>query len=109
MKIQTHNARKSDPASSHMAAERVRRSPHRQTQIDILVNFVRENPGLTSREIAVALQNPGIDRYAAARRLADANGLLVKQGPMRRCTACKSMPWCVTWYPIEHSGVASGR
>lgn len=108
MRVQTPSARSSDPASSHAAGEAITRSGVRQTHIDLIVDFVHRHPGLTSKEIALALQHPGIDRYEAARRLNDAKGLTLKQGPVRNCTACKAMRLCVTWWPIGARAVVHG-
>lgn len=106
MRVQTQNARRSDPSSSHAAGEAITRSGVRQRHIDVIVDFVRRHPGLTSKEIAVALKHPGIDRHEAARRLNDAKGLTVRQGASRSCTACNAMRRCVTWWPM--TGVAHG-
>lgn len=107
MRIETHNARAMDPESSHRASEAITKSSKRQRHINLLVDFVTKHPGMTSAEIAVALQHPDIDRHESARRLADAKGLLLKQGPARRCTACKGMALCVTWYPADREGVSN--
>ena len=102
MEIRTHNARTTDPESSHLASEQVTRSGRRQQRIATLVTFVRKHPGLTSREISLALNQPDLDRVEVARRLADAKGVQLKQGPLRSCTACSGMTRCKTWWPIEY-------
>jgi hypothetical protein len=111
MRIETPAARSTDPVTSHLAAEAITKSGERQRQIDIIAAFVRENPGLTSKEIAVAMDREGIDRYTTGRRLPDAEGIYVKRGAARRCTASKGMPLCITWWPLKRKyrkGVAHG-
>ena len=50
----------------------------------------------------MALNQSDMDRHEVARRLADTKGTMLKQGPMRPCTACKNMVPCKTWWPIEY-------
>ena len=100
MRIETPNSRATDPESSHLAGEAITRSGRRASNMKKIVSFVKSNPGLTSKEIAVAMDDDFIDRYEVSRRLADASGVSVKKGPARNCTACTGMKLCVTWYPM---------
>lgn len=110
MRIKTPAARSTDPSSSHEAAEQMEKSGRRQRNIDLVVDFVKTHPGLTSKEIAVAMGNPDIDRYEVARRLADAKGVSLRRGETRPYTACRNMKPCVTWWPIGkiNLGVVNG-
>jgi predicted ArsR family transcriptional regulator len=72
-------ARNTDPMTSHKAAHFVTRSGIRKSQKDLVLDFVRHNPLLTSKEIAKGLD---LCPFAVARRLPDleSDGLVVKAG-----------------------------
>lgn len=70
-------ARRSDPATSHIAAARMRESGAAGRQAQAVLAAVRQWPGSTAVEIA---QLAGIDRYAVSRRLPE----LAKAGSVRR-------------------------
>lgn len=92
-------ARKTDPLSSHEAAERVTASGKRQKQADVFLAVVQNHPGLTSAEIAKVA---GYDRYAPARRLPELQRLgLITQGLQRACSADPRHGIAVTWWPKE--------
>ncbi len=57
-------ARASDPSSSHIAAEKLRRSGAQARQVQLVADAVKRHPGLTSRELAVACE---IDRHLLGR------------------------------------------
>lgn len=59
-------ARATDPASSHLAADRLERSGRGRTHREALYVAVCEHPGMTSRELAAIT---GLERHEAARRL----------------------------------------
>jgi CRP-like cAMP-binding protein len=88
-------ARRSDPVTSHLAAEQITASGARSKQAAACLAAVRMNPGSTSAELAVAA---GIDRYTAARRLPElrARGE-VSNGPARLCrvTGRAALTWVV--------------
>lgn len=87
-------ARKSDPRSSHEAAEAVTASGARAGQQDLTAKAVERYPGLTSLELS---KRSRIDRYTLARRLSECEeARMVKRGPSRRCTV--SGRTAVTWW-----------
>lgn len=89
-------ARKSDPATSHLAAASVEASGHAETHRQLCLRVVSAQAGLTSAEIAV---KAGLDRHEAARRLADLErGGEVRKGTVKLCSVCGSK--CVTWWRI---------
>lgn len=61
-------SRRTDPASSRAAAERHAASGRLDSDRARVLQAVRETPGLTSKQLAA---RHGLDRYMAARRLAD--------------------------------------
>jgi len=76
-------ARKSDPITSVMAAERVERSGSAKTNREKVLAFVKTNPGHTSAKIAQAV---GFDRHEGGRRVSDLiRAKLVKYGERRIC------------------------
>lgn len=86
-------SRADDPASSREAAEQMNDSGAASHQLQKAVNAVRRHPGLTSAELADAV---GMDRYAMARRLPDAERVgKVVRGRFRICrvTGRKSLTW----------------
>lgn len=88
-------ARRTDPESSHLAAERITRSGRRASQQDHAHAAVESFPGLTSAELA---QETGIDRYELARRLPEcAFAGRIRRGSIRLCDV-SARPAC-TWWP----------
>ncbi len=77
-------ARRSDPDTSHAAAQRVTRSGSRADHLTRVVEAVRSHPGKTSAELA---QITGLERHEAARRTSDGEreGFL-RKGPSRKCS-----------------------
>jgi CRP-like cAMP-binding protein len=86
--------RRTDPATSRLAAERITISGRRKTQAQAVLDAVRNHPGLTAVELANA---SGIERYAVSRRLPEleSNGLIVR-GPARMCSIRNAM--MTTWF-----------
>lgn len=69
-------------STSKKAAEKLVDSGNHKAQMEIVLIHLRENPGVTSLELA---ERAGMDRYVVARRLPD----LLKQGLVRQCAARK--------------------
>lgn len=95
----------SDPTTSWEAAERAIASGHVHEGVRRVVRGVVGFPGLTSAELAVELE---LDRYEAARRLADARRLgLAEQGTKRVCRVGRLK--CVTWIATAAGRDLAGR
>lgn len=93
-------ARRTDPASSHLAAADITADGTRAAQHHQVLRAVRRWPGLTSRELA---QAAGGDRYVVARRLPEVESTgLVHRGPMRPCRV--SGRQALTWWPADGNG-----
>lgn len=95
-------ARRDDPDTSHMAAERSTRSGKRQAGIRRIVAAVREHPGATSAELAKIV---GMDRVEAGRRCPDAreqdlihNPTDARGEPIKRRCSVAGTP-AITWLP----------
>ena len=94
--IATPAARRTDPESSHLAAEQHTRSGRRASQQDQAHAAVRAAPGRTSAELAAAT---GIDRYLLARRLPECETAgRVRRSTMRICTVTGRL--ATTWVPV---------
>lgn len=93
--VPTAQARKSDPITSVLAAERVERSGSAASQREAVLSFVRSHSGLTSAEIAKAMQ---VNRQMPARRLPElAKVGLIRKGDKRTCGVAETL--AVTWWP----------
>src|SRR5690606_10155379 len=93
--IQTPIARRTDPESSHLAAEHVTRSGARAHQQAQAVAAVRAYPGCTSFELATRTD---LDRYMLARRLPECvTAGAVRKGPAKRCSVTGRQ--ALTWEP----------
>lgn len=78
---------------SKLASEKLERSGKAGTQRAAILEYVRQHPGKTSAEIAVAL---GLERHAAASRLPEMRrDKLVENAPARICTVGQNL--CMTW------------
>ena len=96
-RVETPIARKSDPASSHLAAAEVTASGKRQQQIGLVIDLVRKFPGLTSMELAGM---SGEDRYMIARRLPEAlTAGAIRKGEQRACSVTGRL--ALTWWPAQ--------
>ena len=83
-------ARRTDPDSSHEAADRAERSGAIRKQIIQVLDLVKAFPGLTSKQLAVVGH---IDRYIPARRLVELERMgLVFRG---------NRPGQIQWYPTR--------
>lgn len=89
-------ARTTDPISSHLAADEVKQSGARAKQARAVLVGLRKYPGLTSRELSLAM---GADRVMVARRLPDlADAGEVERGEMRKCQIVGRL--AQTWWPL---------
>ena len=84
-------ARRTDPASSHAAADEHEKSGKAATHRARLENAVYANPGKTSKELA---EIAGLERHEAARRLPE----IERMGGVRRQENGKAE---TTWFPRE--------
>lgn len=101
----TPRARRSDPVTSHRAAERIKGIGALAQQQHLVLAWVREHPGLTSAELAqlMARRQDGDPalwskyRPMIARRLGELVPAHLKRGPQRRClvTGSPSITWWV--------------
>jgi len=89
----TPRSRRSDPATSHLAAERVKGKLRAQQQqvLDALTRW----PGSTAVEIAT---HSGLDRYVVSRRLPELVPLHARRGRPRDCTVAGTAQ--TTWHPV---------
>lgn len=95
-RIETPAARRSDPESSHRAAEEVTASGRRAAQLAQVIAAVRKHPGRTSMELA---RLTGLDRYLLARRLPEAaTAGAVAKGQQRVCSVSDRL--ALTWLPV---------
>ena len=90
---QTH-ARRTDPVTSHEAAEF--NEPRRPAQVVIVAEKVKRYPGHTSAELAALSQ---LGRYVFGRRLSDAAalGLVYMSDEKRKCRLSRRN--AMTWHP----------
>lgn len=91
----TPRSRRSDPETSHQAAEQIRRSGELGRQQLAVLEAVRAHPGKTAVELA---RLAGLDRYAVSRRLPELQPVHVRRGPPRECTV-NHRPQS-TWFPV---------
>ena len=86
-------ARRTDPATSHEAAERVTADGSRAVQTAECLDAVARWPGCTSAELAVRM---GCSRYVPARRLPELRSVgAVANGPARKCSVTGKL--ALTW------------
>jgi hypothetical protein len=90
----TPRARRTDPETSHMAAQRIKASGALGCQQSAVFAAVRQWPGSTAVELA---RLAGMDRYAVSRRLPELEPVHVRRGEARTCEA-NGRPQ-VTWWP----------
>lgn len=94
--VATPAARRTDPASSHLAAAHITRTGKRSAQQDQATAAVRQFPGHTSFELALLTH---LDRYMLARRLPECETAgSVRRSAMRHCTVTGrvAMEWLPT-------------
>lgn len=93
----TTAARRRDPITSVLAAERAEQSGTAADHRSRVLAYVRHNPGQTSAEIA---QGMGMQRQAPARRLPElAKAGLVYRGHGRTCLVAGTL--AITWWPVR--------
>lgn len=87
-----------DPVTSHEAADRMTRSGRARANAAAVLALMRENPGLTSRELSeLPACPPGIDRHECARRCPDLERAgAARKGPARLCRSSGTR--AVTWF-----------
>lgn len=91
--VETPIARKTDPASSHLAAAEITSSGARAHQQAQTIAAVRAFPGLTSQELS---DLTGLERYMLARRLPEAvTAGAVRKGEQRTCSVTGRL--ALTW------------
>lgn len=106
----TPRSRKTDPDTSHQAADQVRRSGQlRESQVLVLA-AVRKWPGQTAVELAHRMDGTTCREIArpahwwrleVSRRLPELVPLHVERGAARQCT--RSGTPQTTWFPVERS------
>lgn len=84
-----------DPETSHLAAERIRKSGALGCQQAAVLAAVHQWPGMTAVELAHLAK---MDRYAVSRRTAELAGVKIKRGPARACTVNGSQ--MTTWFAL---------
>ena len=94
-------ARRTDPSTSHIAAEEVTASGRAKAQRTICLYEVMKHPGQTAAELA---EKSGLDRYMLNRRLPELREeKRLKENrydkDMRRICAVQGTP-CMTWWPV---------
>lgn len=88
-------ARRTDPESSHEAADRMNQGAA-QRNVEIVTDAVWKWPGRTSRELSELIGD--LDRWEVARRLPNAETRgNVKRGEKRKCSVAGTN--AVTWWP----------
>lgn len=92
-----HLSRRSDPETSHESAAEVVESGQLQGELERIAAGLSRRPGLTSRELASAINE---DRHIVAKRMSvlKARGV-AKDGEPRECS--ESGKRAITWWPVE--------
>ncbi|WP_291774875.1 winged helix-turn-helix domain-containing protein [Luteibacter sp.] len=93
--VETPAARRTDPKTSHLAADQITASGKRGQQQAQAIAAVRAFPGMTSFELAM---RTNLDRYMLARRLPECvtAGSVRKDEP-RTCSITGRL--ATTWFP----------
>jgi hypothetical protein len=87
-------ARRSDPVTSHLAAERVK--PKLRKQQEAVLAALTRWPGSTAVELAKVA---GLDRYLVSRRLPELVPVWARRGKPRVCTVAGTIQG--TWYAVD--------
>ena len=96
-------SRRSDPSTSHTAAERLRASGKLNAQRQAVLDALTRCPGSTAVELAKA---SGLDRYLVSRRLPDlARAGLARRMAPRVCRVNGTAQ--TTWYATRSAQVAA--
>lgn len=90
----TPRARNTDPATSHLAAERIK--PKLRAQQQAVLDALAKWPGSTAVELAKV---SGLDRYLVSRRLPELVPVYARRGRPRVCSV-NNTPM-TTWYPVR--------
>ena len=90
----TPRARRHDPLTSHLAAERVK--PRLRKQQEAVLAALTRWPGSTAVELAHAT---GLDRYLVSRRLPELVPVWARRGKPRLCSVAGTAQ--TTWYPTR--------
>lgn len=89
--------RNNSPETSREALAQHEQSGNRETHLRIVLECVRENPGLTATQLCELLP---LGEYQVRRRLTDLrNQELIRRGDEVRCPIRGTL--MVTWFPIE--------
>lgn len=102
--IETPAARRSDPETSHVAAEEITGSGDRASHQRAVVDLVRRHPGLTAGELA-KIQCEGLPRdltkryHAIQRRVSEMSPRYILRGEARKCSESRRM--ATTLWPAE--------
>lgn len=91
--VQTPRARRTDPETSHVAAERV--APKLRAQQQVVLDALTRWPGSTAVELAKA---SGLDRYMVSRRLPELVPTHARRGKPRVCRVASTPQ--TTWHPV---------
>jgi len=90
-------ARRTDPETSHMAADYVEKSGTASKQREMCLQAVLEKPGQTAAEIGRALD---LERHAPSRRLPELRAAgLIRNGEARKCMVQGRQS--LTWWPQD--------
>lgn len=97
--VETPAARRSDPETSHLAAEEITRSGARGHQQSQVIAAVRAFPGCTSFELAMKTD---LERYMVARRLPECvTASAVYKGEPKHCPVTGKL--ALTWWPTKEA------
>lgn len=90
-------ARRSDPVTSHLAADEVTRNGKRASQQREVLQALTRHPGATSAELATVSR---FDRWTAGRRLPELEKAgHIRRGEPRKCRDKGRLS--VTWWPVD--------
>lgn len=99
-------SRRSDPATSRLAAEHVVEAGDLEAVRLRALRAVREHPGLTARELSAAAGES--DERTIGRRLNEIESCgWIKRGAVRPCSLTDRP--CATWWPVEDEPAEDGR
>ena len=84
----TPRARRNDPETSHIAAERIKASGTLAKHQNLIAQAIRSRPGMTYTEIA---EVTGLERHAVGRRLKELEPIHARRGEVR--------DGMTTWWP----------
>ncbi len=95
-------ARRTDPITSHLAAETVEKTGTRSRQQNTVLQLVHRFPGCTSCELAKRSELDGqcpLDRYQIARRLPELEAVdVIRKDTIRKSRVTGNR--AITWSPV---------